>query len=55
MEIQTISKGAELTSIKYNGVERLHDAKTFWDQHSPILFPIVGKLRYGTTLINGKK
>lgn len=55
MEIQTINKGAELTSVKYNGVERLHDAKTFWDQHSPVLFPIVGKLRYGTTLINGKE
>ena len=55
LEIQSTSLGAELTSIKYKGVERLHDAKTFWNQHSPILFPIVGKLRYDVALINGKE
>ena len=55
LEIQTTSLGAELTSIKYKGIERLHDGKTFWNQHSPILFPIVGKLRYDSTIINGKE
>lgn len=55
LEIESKSLGAELTSIKYKGIERLHDAKTFWDQHSPILFPIVGKLRYDVALINGKE
>ena len=55
LKIETTSLGAELTSIKYKGVERLHDAKTFWNQHSPILFPIVGKLRYDVALINGKE
>jgi len=55
LNIETTSLGAELTSIKYKGVERLHDAKTFWNQHSPILFPIVGKLRYDVALINGKE
>lgn len=30
-------------------------AKLFWNQHSPILFPIVGKLRYDVALINGKE
>lgn len=55
LEISSTSLGAELTSIKYKGKERLHDAKTFWDQHSPILFPIVGKLRYDNALINGKE
>ena len=54
LEIETSIIGAELTSVKYKGVERLHDAKTFWNQHSPILFPIVGKLRYGFTFIDGK-
>ena len=55
LEIETNAYGAELTSVKYKGVERLHDAQTFWNQHSPILFPIVGKLRYDVTLINGKE
>ena len=55
IEIESKSLGAELTSIKYKGKERLHDAKTFWNQHSPILFPIVGKLRYDVALINGKE
>ncbi len=53
MEIQTIEKGAELTSIIYKGEERLHDAKTFWFKHSPILFPIIGKLRYDKAKIDG--
>ena len=55
LEIKSHIFGAELTSVKYNGVERLHDAKTFWNQHSPILFPIVGKLRYDVALIDGKE
>lgn len=55
LEIQTTELGAELISVKYKGVERLHDAKSFWNQHSPILFPIVGKLRYGVAEINGKE
>ena len=55
LEIESTSLGAELTSVKFKGEERLHDAKTFWNQHSPILFPIVGKLRYDVALINGKE
>ena len=55
LEIETTSFGAELTSVIYKGEERLHDAKTFWNQHSPLLFPIVGKLRYDVALINGKE
>ena len=54
IEIQTKSLGAELTSLKYKGIEYLHDGLSFWDQHSPILFPIVGKLRYDETIINGE-
>ena len=52
--IQSKALGAELTSIQYKGKEYLHDGKTVWDQQSPILFPIVGKLRYDETTINGK-
>lgn len=53
MEIKTRAHGAELISVIYNGEERLHDAKTFWPKHSPILFPVIGKLRYGKAKIDG--
>ena len=55
LEIETKKKGAELTSIKFNGVERLHEVNSFWNEQSPILFPVVGKLKYGYTLINGQE
>lgn len=55
MEIKTVLRGAELTSVIYKGEERLHDAKTFWPKHSPILFPIIGKLRYDKAKIDGKE
>ena len=54
IEIKTKSKGAELTSIKLNGEEKLHNGEEFWNRHSPILFPIVGKLKENKTEINGK-
>lgn len=55
LEIESSELGAELISVKYKGEERLHDGKVFWTQHSPILFPIVGKLRYAYTIINEKE
>ena len=42
LEIKTVKKGAELVSIKIDGVERMHDGENFWNRHSPVLFPIVG-------------
>lgn len=54
LEIESTKNGAELTSVKLNGEERLHDGNSFWNRHSPVLFPIVGKLKDGKTLINGK-
>ena len=54
LEIQTVSKGAELISAKLNGIEKIHDGKNFWNRHSPVLFPIVGKLKDGKTTIGGK-
>ena len=30
LEIQTVSKGAELISAKLNGIEKIHDGKNFW-------------------------
>lgn len=53
IEINVNEKGAELTSIKFNGIEMMHDGKEFWNRHSPVLFPIVGKLKNGKTLIDG--
>lgn len=54
LKIKVSNKGAELISIKLNGKERLHDGKTFWDRQSPILFPMVGRLRDNKTIINDK-
>lgn len=52
LEIQVSNKGAELTSINFNGKEMLHDGKTYWDRQAPILFPIVGRLKDNKTIIN---
>ena len=42
-------KGAELSSIKFNGHEYLWQADPkYWGKHSPVLFPIVGELKNGT-------
>lgn len=59
IEIQTKSQGAELTSIKSNGREILHqgenvrdkNGKAFWARQAPILFPMVGKLKDNKTII----
>lgn len=53
IEISTKKSGAELTSIKLDGIERLHDGKEYWNRHAPILFPIVGQLKNGESVING--
>lgn len=54
IEIKTENKGAELVSIKFNEIEKMHDGMNFWNRHSPVLFPIVGKLKNNKTTINGK-
>lgn len=54
LEIKAKSEGAELTSIKKDGKEKLHDGKEYWKRHAPILFPIVGKLKDGKTIIEDK-
>ena len=55
LEIKTVKKGAELVSIKIDGVEKMHDGENFWNRHSPVLFPIVGKLKDGKTIIDGNE
>lgn len=53
MEIKTTSKGAELVSVTIDGIEKMHDGENFWNRHAPVLFPIVGKLKDGKTIIEG--
>ena len=55
IEIQTVNDGAELVSVKVDGIEKMHDGQSFWNRHSPVLFPIVGKLKDGKTKINGNE
>ncbi len=55
IEFKTRKMGAELISLKVNGLERLHDGKKYWDRQSPILFPIVGRLKNNETIIGDKK
>ena len=55
LEIKTKKAGAELTSIKLNGEEKLHQGKEHWNRQAPILFPIVGQIKDGQTLINNKQ
>ena len=55
MEIKTVERGAELVSVIYKGEERLHDGKSFWQKHSPVLFPTIGNLRYPKVIIDDKE
>lgn len=55
LNIEIKNEGAELTSIKFNNKEMLHNGEKFWDRQSPILFPTVGRLRDNQTIINDKK
>lgn len=54
LEIKTTTLGAELTSIRLNGIEKLHQGESYWKRHAPILFPIVGQLKDGKTSINNQ-
>lgn len=61
-QMLTSKFGGELISFKLNGIEKLHqgkdcvdeNGKVYWKRHSPVLFPIVGKLKKNQTIINGK-
>ena len=55
LKIKTVKKGAELVSVKANDIEKMHDGENFWNRHSPVLFPIVGKLKDGKTIIEGNE
>ena len=63
MKIESKKQGAELTSIIFNGEEKLfqgskvldENGKEYWGRQAPILFPIVGQIKDGKTIINGKE
>ena len=49
-----ISKGAELKSLTVGGRELMWKADpAFWGKTSPLLFPMIGTLKDGKTVING--
>ena len=55
--VEINSVGAELSRIKNkkNDKEYLWNAdEKYWKRHSPVLFPIVGKLKKNQTLIGGR-
>ena len=53
---KVISKGAELKSLTVHGRELMWRADpAFWGKTSPLLFPMIGTLKDGKTLINGKE
>ena len=49
------TSGAEMQSLRDGkGREYLWDGSDFWKRHAPYLFPIVGGLRYGETMVGGQ-
>lgn len=55
LQIQVAEKGAELQSVKANGLEYMWDGDpAFWGKHSPVLFPIVGGLKNNTYTFEGQ-
>lgn len=55
LEIESKTQGAELISIKKDGKEYLHQGKEDWKRHAPVLFPIVGQIKNGETIIENQK
>ena len=56
LEISVSTLGAELQSMKYKGDELLwQDTEGIWNAHSPILFPIVGRLKNDRFTVDGKE
>jgi len=55
LSVEINSKGAELMQIKQKNKHYIWDIDTkFWNKTSPILFPIVGRLKKDTYFINNK-
>lgn len=55
-EVTIDSLGAELKSIKYQGVEYLHDSDPkYWGRSAPYLFPNIGAIKDKYTIFDGKE
>ena len=56
LSVEVSGHGAELCSIRKNGIEYLWQADPeYWKRHSPVLFPIVGSLWNGVFRYGGKE
>ncbi len=57
LKIEVSKTGAELKSlVSNNNISYLHDSNPlYWNKSSPILFPIIGKLKDGKTIIENKE
>ena len=56
LSIAIYEKGAELQSLKFDGLEFLWQADAkYWAKHSPVLFPIVGELKGGKYIFEKKE
>ena len=48
-------KGAELQSLRLDGIERIWQADpAIWDRHAPLLFPVIGRLANQEYELEGK-
>ena len=55
LTIEVSEHGAELTSLKCNGHEYLWNGDAaYWNRHSPVLFPVVGKPFNNEIRVDGK-
>lgn len=55
LEAEISQHGAELISVRHNGVEHIWQADPqYWKRHAPILFPIVGKVWDGAYRVGSK-
>lgn len=55
VQVRIAEKGAELQSIKANGLEYMWSGDpAFWGKHSPVLFPIVGGLKNNSYTFKGQ-
>jgi galactose mutarotase-like enzyme len=53
LKVSILSKGAEISSIKCNGLEYIWQANSeVWPRHTPVLFPIVGRLKDNAYSVN---
>lgn len=54
LSVSVSDYGAELQSVKLDGVERLWQGDpVVWDGRAPVLFPFVGRIKNGEYTYNG--